>query len=183
MSDSQPNVPTSASSNALFATPPAERGGFPKAAVFGAIGAVLVIVLGIVIATRGHHGVAAGVILPLDAHAASLPMADVAMSESTSLSGGKSTFIDGRIKNTGSDTITGITVQVLFRNDEGLAPQVETLPLMLIRTHEPYVDTQTVAAAPLTPGQDREFRLIFENINNNWNIQIPEVHVVQVATK
>ena len=54
---------------------------------------------------------------------------------------------------------------------------------MFIRTHEPYIDTQTVAAAPLAPGQDREFRLIFENINNNWNIQIPEVHIVKVEAK
>ena len=178
MSDPQPTT-----QNALFAERPKEPGTFPKGAVFGAIGAVLVVLLGIVIATRGHHAVPAGTILPLAAQASTLPISDMVMSESTSLSGGKSTFIDGHIKNTGTQPVTGITVQTLFRNDEGLAPQVETLPLMLIRTHEPYVDTQPVSAAPLTPGQDREFRLIFENINNNWNVQIPEVHVVQVSTK
>jgi len=64
-----------------------------------------------------------------------------------------------------------------------LPPQIETLPLALIRTHEPYVDTQLVSAAPIAPGDDREFRLIFEDINSNWNQQLPEIHVVHVTTR
>ncbi len=105
------------------------------------------------------------------------------MSESTSLSGGKSTFIDGHIRNTGSSMVTGVVVQVLFRNEEQMPPQVETLPLTLIRTREPYVDTQPVSAAPMRPGDDREFRLIFESIPANWNMQMPEIHIVKADTK
>jgi hypothetical protein len=112
-----------------------------------------------------------------------LPLSELAMSESTSLSGGKSTFIDGKVRNAGSATVTGITVQVLFRNEEGMPPQVETLPLTLIRTREPYVDTQPVSAAPLKQGDSREFRLIFESIPANWNMQMPEIHVVRVDLK
>jgi hypothetical protein len=152
-------------------------------AIFGAVAAVLVVLGGLVLASRERRSVPAGTILPLDAHAQTLPISDVAMSESTSLSGGKSTFIDGHIRNTGSQTVAAITVQVLFRNDLGLAPQVETLPLQLIRAREPYIDTQPVSAAPLAPGSEREFRLPFENISENWNIQIPEIHVVRVTTK
>ena len=122
-------------------------------------------------------------IQPLAAYAANLPLSQLAMSESTSLSGGKSTFVDGRVQNTGSQTVTGITVQVLFRNEEGMPPQVETLPMSLIRTREPYVDTQAVGAAPLKPGDEQEFRLIFEAIPGNWNMQMPEVHIVRVDTK
>jgi hypothetical protein len=103
------------------------------------------------------------------------------MSESTSLSGGKSTFIDGVVSNTGSSTVSAVTVQVLFKNEEQMPPQVETIPLMLIRTREPYVDTQTVGATPLKPGDVREFRLIFESIPANWNMQMPEVRVVRTA--
>jgi hypothetical protein len=110
-------------------------------------------------------------------------MTGLAMSESTSLSGGKSTFIDGKIRNAGTATVTGITVQVLFRNEEQMPPQVETLPLALIRTREPYVDTQPVSAAPLKPGEEREFRLIFESIPQNWNMQMPDIHVVRVDLK
>jgi hypothetical protein len=60
---------------------------------------------------------------------------------------------------------------------------VETLPLSLIRTREPYIDTQPVSAAPLKPGDDREFRLIFEAIPTNWNMQLPEIRIVRVDTK
>jgi hypothetical protein len=60
---------------------------------------------------------------------------------------------------------------------------VETIPLSLIRTHEPYVDTEPVSAAPLKPGDNDEFRLIFEKIPENWNQQMPEIHVVRAAVR
>jgi len=103
------------------------------------------------------------------------------MSESTSLSGGKSTFIDGHIHNSGNKTVTAATIQVFFRNDEGMPPSIETLPISVIRTREPYVDTQPISVAPLKPGDDRDFRLIFETIPGNWNVQLPEIHIVRVA--
>lgn len=167
----------------LFAAPAPEPAGFPKAAILIAAGAVILILAVVFLFSRGAKPVAPGTILPLASSAATLPISDVVMSESTSLSGGKSTFIDGHIRNTGSKAVTGVTVQVLFRNDVAMPPQVETLPLSLIRTREPYVDTQRVSAAPIAVGEDREFRLIFENINANWNVQIPEIHITGVTTK
>ena len=44
--------------------------------------------------------------LPLDPYAASLPLTNLKPSESTSLSGGKSTYIDGHVANNGSRTVT-----------------------------------------------------------------------------
>lgn len=144
---------------------------------------VLAVVAGLVFAGRKKAEVPPNTVLPLASYAANLPLSQLAMSESTSLSGGKSTFVDGHIRNTGSQTVTGVTVQVIFHNDEAMPPQLETVPLALIRTREPYVDTQMVSAAPLKPGDEREFRLIFESIPTNWNYQMPEVHVVRVDTK
>ena len=144
---------------------------------------VLAVVAGLVFAGRKKAEVPPNTVLPLAAYAANLPLSQLAMSESTSLSGGKSTFVDGHIRNTGSQTVTSVTVQVIFHNDEAMPPQLETVPLALIRTREPYVDTQMVSAAPLKPGDEREFRLIFESIPTNWNYQMPEVHVVRVDTK
>ena len=133
----------------------------------------------------GRHkiGPSANAVLPLDPYAATLTFSDLKMSESTSLSGGKSTYVDGLVKHSGTKTVTGATVQVLFANDMAMPPQVETLPLTLIRTHEPYVDTQMVADAPLAPGEEREFRLVFEGIASNWNQQLPEIRVVKVGTR
>ncbi|HZY61812.1 MAG TPA: DUF2393 family protein [Edaphobacter sp.] len=159
-------------------------GGVP--AVVWAIAAlvVLLVVVGMVLA--GHHkskGPEVTSVQPLAPYAAHLPLSGFAMSESTSLSGGKSTYIDGHIKNTGDATVTSITVQVLFGNGEGTAPHIETMPLTLIRMKQPYVDTQSVGSAPLKPGDERDFRLIFESIPENWNMEMPEVRIVGVQTK
>jgi hypothetical protein len=176
-------LPPSPSGGPVFAPKSGAGGGMPLSAWLVAGIVVLAVVVGLVIAGRKKAGVPLNTILPPAAYAATLPLSDLAMSESTSLSGGKSTFIDGKVRNTGDKTVTGATVQVLFRNDEGMPPGVETVPLMLIRTREPYIDTQTLGAAPLKPGDEREFRLIFEAIPGNWNVQMPEVHVVRVDTR
>jgi len=144
--------------------------------------AVLVVVGALMIMGR-HRTAAPTTLQPLAGYAGSLPLSQIAMSESTSLSGGKSTFVDGHIQNTGSQTVTGITVQVLFRNDEAMPPQIETLPMALIRTREPYIDTQPVEAAPLKPGDERDFRLIFESIRSNWNSQMPEIRIIGVEIR
>ena len=151
---------------------------------WGVAGLVVLVVVAVLLLTGKHKSAAGpGGVLPLDPYAASLAISNVQMSESTSLSGGKSTFIDGQIKNNGTSTVTAATVQVLFQNDVQMPPQVETEPLNLIRTHEPYVDTQTLTATPLMPGEQREFRLVFEAIGSNWNQQLPEIHVTQVFAK
>lgn len=162
-----------------------QGGGMPLSAWLIAGVVVLAVLVALVIAGRKKTTPVTGV-QPLASYAANLPLSGPEMrkmSESVSLSGGKSTFIDGQIRNTGSQTVAGITVQVLFRNDEGMPPQVETVPLMLIRAKEPYIDTQTVASAPLKPGDERDFRLIFESIPTNWNQQMPEIHIIRVETK
>lgn len=159
-----------------------QGGGMPMSAWVVAGVVVLAVLVALVIAGRKRTPTVTG-IQPPAAYAANLQVSGLQMSESTSLSGGKSTYVDGRIRNNGGQTASGVTVQVLFRNDEGMPPQVETVPLMLVRTREPYVDTQTVAAAPLKPGDEREFRLIFESIPSNWNQQMPEIRIIQVQTK
>ena len=163
---------------------PEPRSRMPLVALGIAVAASLVLlVVGFLLATRGDHGRPTNAQLPLDPYAASLVVSGIQMSESTSLSGGKSTYIDGTVRNTGTQTVTGATVQVLFGNDEQLPPQIETLPLTLIRTREPYVDTEPVSAEPLKPGDSHEFRLIFEDIGTNWNQQLPVIRIVHVKAR
>lgn len=181
----QPSSPLAPAPSAspMFTPAPAREGGLPLAAWATAGLAVLVIVGALIFASHRHSGAAANTTLPLDPYAGSLSISGVAMSESTSLSGGKSTFVDGHIRNTGTKTVTAATVQVFFRNEEGMPPAIETLPVSLVRTREPYVDTQPISVAPIKPGEDREFRLIFETIPANWNVQLPEIHIVRVTTQ
>ncbi len=170
--------------NAAFFTPKEPARDELPINIWAIAGLVVLVIVGAVLAVGRHRpGAPLNTILPLDAYAANLPLSQLAMSESTSLSGGKSTFVDGHIGNTGGSTVTGVTVQVLFRNDEAMPPQVETLPLTLVRTREPYVDTEPVSAAPLKPGANQEFRLIFETLPSNWNTQVPEIRVVRVSAK
>ncbi len=75
-------------------------------------------------------------------------LSGLAMSESSNLAGGKVTYLDGHIANKGNRTVTGITVQVLFRDSAQEVTQNETQPLKLIRTRDPYVDLEPVSAAP-----------------------------------
>jgi hypothetical protein len=166
----------------MFSEPTPER-SFPTTAV--AIAAVAVVVLVAVLVMMGRRGPVAqpNTLQAVDPYADNLQVTDVEMSESTSLSGGKSTYIDGHVANKGDKTVTGVTVQVLFANDTGMAPQIETVPLNLIRTREPYVDTEPMSAAPLAPGGEADFRMIFENVQDSWNQQTPAMHAVKVSTR
>jgi hypothetical protein len=128
---------------------------------------------------RKKPAAAPNTLQPMDAYAASLQLSQFAMSESTNLSGGKLTYLDGHVTNAGNRTVTGVTVQVVFQNDEAMPPQIYTVPLTLIRMKEPYIDTEPMNTNPLKPGDDREFRLTFEVVPENWNTQMPEVRVIQ----
>ena len=120
---------------------------------------------------------------PADPYAPKLAISGIQMSEATSFSGAKVTYIDGQITNSGDRTMTAITVQVGFHNDVGQFAQRLAVPLSLIRTREPYVDTQPVSAAPIEPGQTRDFRLIFDAVPADWNQQIPEIRVISVRSR
>lgn len=161
-----------------FGAPHESRGGFPLAAWGAAALIVIVVVGGLLYAGRTKPAPAPNTLQPADAYAASLPLSQFAMSEAENLSGGKLTYLDGHVHNTGNRTVTGITVQVVFQNDLALTPQINTVPITLIRMKEPYIDTEPVAAAPLKPGDDREFRLTFESVPDNWNTQMPEVRII-----
>jgi hypothetical protein len=131
---------------------------------------------------RGSNGIAP-VTTPLAPYAGSLAVSHLAMSESANLAGGKVTYLDGRIANRGSRTVTDVTVQVLFRNFAHEVAQNESQPLKLIRTREPYIDVEPLSAAPLRPGDERDFRLIFDTVSPNWDGAYPEIRILRVTTK
>ncbi len=167
----------------IFAAEPEERGGIPLAA-WGVAALIVLVVVGAFVLFGWKKPVPApSTLLPADAYAASLPLTQFEMSESTNLTGGKQTYLDGHIGNTGNLTITSVTVQAVFQNDVDLAPQIYTVPLTLIRMRDPYIDIEPVSAAPMKPGDDREFRLTFETVPENWNQQMPEVRVIHAELR
>jgi hypothetical protein len=118
-----------------------------------------------------------------DPDATSLPLTNLAMSESGNLAGGKLTYIDGHIANKGNRTVTSVLMQVLLRNAAHEIAQNDTMPLSLIRTREPYIDTIPVAALPLTPGSDHDFRLILDRVSPEWDGAVPELRILRVDSK
>lgn len=149
-------------------------------------GSVVLIIVGVilVLSHRTHSANPGGAgLAPPDPYAASLPISDLKMSQAGSMVGGQNTYIDGTIANKGTRTVTGITVQVAFHGFTGLIVQKATMPLNLIRTRVPYVDTQSVSMAPILPGQSREFRLIFDSVAQDWNQNYPEIRVIQVQSR
>jgi hypothetical protein len=180
MPDTEPTPPKPSS---MFAEPAPAR-SFPTTAV--AIAATAVVILLAFLALLAHRGKAApapNTVLPADAYAPNLIFSNVHLSDATTGSGGRLLYVEGHIANSGSSTVTGITVQVIFANAEKMAPQIETAPLNMIYMREPYVDSRPVGASPLAPRAEGDFRLIFDDINESWDQQQPQIHVIKVATR
>ena len=160
-------------------TEPRERNWIPLMVAAGVI--ILAAVIVVLVLQRGK-GVST--VTPIsaqpDPYAASLPITDVKMSESANLAGGKVTYIDGHISNNGDKTVTGISMQILFRNAANEVAQNETQAVKWIRTRDPYIDLEPASAAPLKPGEGRDFRLILDAVTEGWNGVYPELRMIRV---
>ena len=152
-----------------------------------AIAAAAVLVVAAIVVFMLERGKGAATVTPIsaapDAYSASLPVTNLVMSESSNLAGGKVTYVDGHITNSGSKTVSGVQAQVLFRNAANEVAQNETQPLKWIRTRDPYVDLEPASAAPLKPGDGQDFRLIFDAVTPDWNGAYPEIRIVRVDAK
>jgi hypothetical protein len=161
---------------------PRERNWMPLV-----IAAAAVLMVAAIVVFMMERGKGAVTVTPIsaapDPYAASLPITNVVMSESSNLAGGKVTYIDGHITNSGNKTVSGVSAQVLFRNVANEVAQNETQPLKWIRTRDPYVDLEPVSAAPLKPGDGQDFRMIFDAVTPDWNGVYPEIRIVRIDAK
>lgn len=148
-----------------------------------AIGAAVIVVALAAIWIFGRpakQSAAAGI----DPYAEYLPISDLKLSAATNFVGATVHYLDGKITNVGSKTVTGITVESIFRNSMGQVVQRETQPLMLYHTGlAGFPDVAPLSAAPLTPNQTRDFRLSFEHISADWNQGFPELRIIKVTTQ
>jgi len=149
------------------------------AAIVGTVAVALVLILG--------RGKKTPQVMPVssapDPYASSLPITGLAMSESANLAGGKVTYLDGHIANQGNRTVTGIAVQILFRDVAREVTQNETQQIKIIRMRDPYIDVEPLSAAPLKPGDGQDFRLIFDSVSPDWDGAYPELRIVHVDAK
>lgn len=166
----------------ISSTPARERNWLPLV-----IAAAAVLVVAAVIVLVLEHGKSSATVSPVNApadpYSANLPVSGLQMSESGNLAGGKVTYLDGHIANKGDRTVSGIAVQVLFRNPAQEVAQNETQQLKIIRMKDPYIDVEPVSSAPLKPGDERDFRLIFDHITPDWDGAYPQLRILHVQTQ
>jgi hypothetical protein len=121
---------------------------------------------------------------PIDPYAEYLQVSDLKLSAATNFVGASVSYLDGKITNVGSKTVTGATLEAIFRNSLGEIVQRETMPVMLHHTGiQGIPDVAPLSAVPLTPNQTRDFRLTFEHISADWNQGYPELRFVRIKTQ
>jgi hypothetical protein len=150
--------------------------------------ALIALILGFVIYSSQSsptRGAVPGVNQPAkpDPYAANLALSDLRMAEAANMIGGTAIYVEGRIKNTGDKTVTGATAEVTFFNSLNQIVQRESHPVMVIVATEPAEDIAALNMAPLKPGQERDFRLIFERISADWNRMQPQLRITTVTTR
>jgi hypothetical protein len=163
--------------------PPKEPRSFLPWAIAGTVVGLVLLVLLITGHQPALSNPGGAALAGPDPYAKYLVLSNIKMSESSTIIGAKQTYIDGDIANNGSRTLTGVTVQVAWRDFTNQIGQKNTMPLMLIRTRQPTIDIEPVSAAPIGPGQTREFHLIFDHVTQDWNQQYPEIRVIAVEGK
>lgn len=147
------------------------------------IAVVLVIVVGLAIWFYGRHAKPPAATQASEApYASNLHISELHLSTAQNFVGGEVTYLEGKIANTGSQTVTSAQFQCLFRNSLGEVVDAPVVPLMVQATT---LQTEFVPLnrAPLTPNQQVEFRLTFEHISSDWNMGFPELRVVSATTK
>ena len=117
------------------------------------------------------------------AYAANLKLSDLKTSAAQNFVGATVSYLDGTITNAGNQTVIHAVVEVTFKDDMGQMAQREELPIHVLRTGGPYDETVDLNLSPLLPGQNKAFRLTFENISAQWNHAYPDLKVTQVAVK
>jgi len=159
-------------------TAPDDSPGPWRAIVAGV--AVLAIVIGLLVWLGGGNRSTAPAANP---YAGKLQISNVKMAAAQNFVGGTVTYVEGRIANTGDQTVTGAVAEVIFRNSLGEVVQKEQIPIRVLVFQGPDRDILDLHAAPLKPGSAADFRLTIEgNISTDWNQGYPEVRIASVNT-
>jgi len=116
-------------------------------------------------------------------YSADLQVGDLRLSTAENFVGGRVTYLQGKITNTGTQVVTGALVETIFRNDLGEVVDRQTQPLRISAAPLGNPDWVLLSAAPLAPSQSGEFRLTFEHISADWNMGYPELRFPKVDTR
>lgn len=119
----------------------------------------------------------------VDPYAKYVTLGNVQVSQASNFAGDQLTYVDGTITNHGNRTVTSMTLQAAFPSESGDAPQMLQAPVSLVRSRDPYVDTQPISIAPLSAGKSQDFRLVFDNVTPMWSQQPPSLRIIDIGTR
>ena len=118
-----------------------------------------------------------------DAYTNSLQFSALHLSQANNFVGASVTYLEGKVANTGSMTLSEVRIESVFRNTLGEVVQRETQPLQLLQERPGYTDNVPLTQDPLFPNASRDFRLTYEHISTDWNQGLPELRVLKVTGK
>ena len=150
-------------------TPPSSR--FFAGLAAGA-GIVLLLVVGVMLLSRGPGGAKGGgeaARLPFEAaeqaYAAQIHFSGLQLSQATNMLHQQFTYVVGSVTNGGQRTVRALEVTVEFH---------DLIQQLVLRES---VRVFPAGAEALGPGQQRTFQLTFENVPASWNQQPPSIRV------
>jgi hypothetical protein len=160
-------------------TPAVEERDSSRVIILVAVVGVIAVMLGLALALREPPKAAKAV----SPYIASLKLDNLKMSAAENFVGATVSYVEGDITNSGSKTVTGAMVEVVFKDDIGQLAQRDDVPLHMLKTTGPYPEAVDLNVSPLAPGQTERFRLTFDSISAQWNRQYPEVRVTDVTVR
>jgi hypothetical protein len=164
----------------LQPSPVSEERDTSKRTIMVAIAVVIVVAATLALVLREKPAANSGP----PPYAANLKFGDLKMSQAQNFAGATVTYIDGTLSNTGTRTVSHLDLQVTFKDLYSQVAQVEeNVPVKLLETGGPYLDTVDLAVSPLGPGQSKPFRLIFEHVSEQWNQAYPDLQITNVTAK
>src|ERR1700685_3218920 len=160
-------------------TPTTEEPDSSRRIIFIAVSSVIVIALVGAFLLRGQPKGASGP----PPYATNLKLSDFKMSAAENFVGATVSYIDGTVTNTGSQTVTHVALEIVFKDELGQLAQREDVALKVLKSNGAYPEPVDLNLSPLGPGQSQPFRLTFESISAQWNHQYPEIQITGVTVK
>jgi len=148
-----------------------EKSRFPVAFAAGA-GVVLLVVLGLVLLTRGTSSQSPQVVKKLSfgsqeqAYAARIHFLAIQMAQSSNLLNQQFFYVAGTISNDGTQTIRALEATFEFHDQ---------FNQVVLRETQRLID---MGAPPLAAGQHFDFQITLDHIPADWNRQYPSIRVV-----
>jgi hypothetical protein len=118
--------------------------------------------------------------VPVEALTDDLQLGSLQMSQAIA---GEALYLDGVVKNAGSFSVSGATLEVSFHDAQGKIAGSVQKPIMGM----PHGGTDLVrnefARNPIQPNEMRFFRVAVEQVPPTWNHEAPELKIVEVKVQ